>query len=141
MHATRNPPLGWVEAHRRTIRLSAAGLATTIAALYLLIGVKAVAVIDDVEGQPAFGLPAAAAFAVAAILLLVVDRRWLWAIGAILQLLIIVTYVAVAGDRSPQFELWGILIRIAQVAFLATLIALALPRPRSVPTAATRATA
>ena len=77
----------------------------------------------------AFGLPAALAFAVGAALLVLTDRRVLWVIGAVLQVLVISMYFAVAPTRVPSFEIWGIVVRVAQVTLLAVLAYLAVTRP------------
>jgi hypothetical protein len=121
---------------RRTIRHVAAAMAGIASAIYLLIGLKVVAVIEQVADQPAFGLPAAIAFAAAAVALVLVDNRVLWAVGAVLQALIILMYVGVASQRTPPFEVWGLLVRVAQVVLFVALVILALrptesraPRP------------
>jgi hypothetical protein len=114
---------------RRTIRYVAATMAATASAIYFLIGFQVVAVIDDVGAQAAFGLPAAIAFGLAAVALVLVDNRVLWAVGAVLQALIIVMYFGVAGQRTPPFEFWGLLIRVVQAAMLVALVILAI-RPK-----------
>jgi hypothetical protein len=121
--------------HRRQIRMVAAAMAAVSSAIYFLIGFQVVAVIDDVSQQAAFGIPAGLAFALAAIVLLRTDHRFLWVGGAILQFLIIAMYFSVAPQRSPQYEIWGILIRVAQVVLLACLVALSF-KPRTVVRAA-----
>jgi hypothetical protein len=72
-----------------------------------------------------FGLGAASMFLLGAALLLLTDRRWLWAAGALLQVAVIAMYIGVAPTRTPSFELWGLLLRVLQVPLLLTLVWLA----------------
>lgn len=110
---------------RRTIRLGTAAASALVAALYALIGigVLSVAIESSADSPPLlmFGLFAGAAFALGAILLVALDRRFLWILGALLQVGVIVMYVNVAPQRTPQFELWGITIKILQVLILGAL--------------------
>ncbi|MFP3913233.1 MAG: hypothetical protein ACLFWM_00025 [Actinomycetota bacterium] len=108
----------------------AAGLSAVTAFLYLLIGARAVTVLDTPEDQTAFGLIAAAAFLAGSAVLLVVRRRWVWILGTLGVVFVIFTYFNLAPERSPQFELWGILIRVLQAGLLVTLAYLA-ARPLS----------
>lgn len=117
---------------RRTIRFVAAGLAAAMAAIYFLIGANLLIVVDGQADDPAmagFGASAGAMFLAWAILLWRVDRRWLWGIGAILQVAVAWAYVSVAPDRTPAFEMWGITLRIIQVPLFLALAWLTL-RPR-----------
>jgi len=113
---------------RRTIRSVAAGLAATMAVIYFLIGLGVLTVVDGQTGDPSmltFGASAGAMFALGAILLAELDRRWLWIAGAVLQVLVFAAYIGVAADRSPAFETWGIVLRIIQVPLFAALVWLA----------------
>ena len=114
---------------RRRVRLFAAAMAAIVGLLYLLIGLSFVQVVQPAPGDSSaqlyFGLPAALAFLFGACLLLLTDHRWLWVLGAILQVLVMSMYFAVAPTRVPSFELWGVLIRIAQVPLLIALAYLA----------------
>jgi hypothetical protein len=115
--------------NRRTVRRAAAALAGAMAAIYFLIGLG---VLTVVEGQSTdtsllgFGAMAGSAFLLGAVLLLATDRRWLWILGALLQLFVVGGYVMVAADRTPAFEVWGITLRIIQVPLFAALVYLAL---------------
>ncbi len=117
---------------RRTIRYGAAAIAIVMAAIYLLIGFEVLRVVNE---QPAgtdlfgFGAGAAALFGIGAILLVGLDRRPLWVVGAILQVLVAALYVAVAPSRQPSFEVWGITLRILQIPLFAALVYLALRHP------------
>jgi hypothetical protein len=122
---------------RRRVRYSAAALAGLTAGLYVLIATSAVSVIDPAavadarHDQLAFATPAATAYALGAVLLLIprFDRRIVWALGALLQVGVIFMYFSVAPDREPSFEPWGITIRIVQLLLLAALVMLVADEP------------
>ena len=103
---------------RRMVRYFTAAMAGLTAVMYFLIGFQVVSVVENTGEQAAFGIPAGLAYALAALLLVVFDRRVLWVLGAILQVFIIYTYFDLAPDRTPSYEVWGILIRVAQTAIL-----------------------
>jgi len=124
---------------RQTIRLGAAALAAAMAAVYFLIGVGVLTVVDGQAGDPSmlgFGASAGALFLVGAILLFEFDRRWLWIVGALLQIFVAAMYVAVSPERTPAFEVWGITLRVIQVPLFAALVYLALrptaPQPERI---------
>lgn len=115
-------------AGRRTVRYAAATLAGAMASIYFLIGVGVLIVVTPVEGDAsmlAFGASAGAAFLLGALLLIAVDRRVLWVLGAVLQVLVVWAYIAVAPDRTPAFETWGITLRVIQLPLFAALVYLA----------------
>ena len=115
--------------NRHTIRLGAAALAAAMAVIYFLIGVGVLTVVDGQAGDPSmlgFGASAGALFLVWAILLFEFDRRWLWIVGALLQIFVAAMYVAVSPERTPAFEVWGITLRVIQVPLFAALVYLAL---------------
>lgn len=124
-------------AARTRVRVAAIALSTGIALLYGLIAAHVVTVIDGPASQVAqdqlgFALPAAVVHLLGAALLWRFDRRLLWIGGVILQALIIALYFAVAPQRDPTFEIWGITIRILQFGLLAALTYLSIrpARPR-----------
>ena len=116
---------------RQTIRYAAAGIAAVMALIYFLIGLEVAQVVVE---QPAgsdlfgFGMGAGALFLATAAIIVLVDRRVVWAIAAILQVLIAIVYFAVAPTREPSFEVWGITLRVLQLGLFAALIYLALHR-------------
>lgn len=124
---------------RRTIRLIGALAAAAMAAIYYLIGLGVIQVVDpaatvgDAPDMLVFGGAAGTLFLVGAILLAFTDVRALWIVGAILQVLVAVMYVTVAQTRTPAFEVWGITLRVIQVPLFAALLYLALrgPEPRA----------
>jgi hypothetical protein len=125
------------ERARLRIRYAAGALAGFTAVLYVLIATSAVRVIDPTavrdarHDQLAFATPAAIAYALGAILLLIdwFDRRILWALGALLQVGVIAMYFSVAPDRKPSFEPWGIAIRVVELLLLVALVMLVVDEP------------
>lgn len=117
---------------RHTIRLGAAALAAAMAAIYYLIGLGVLHVVegsqDDPQAMMAFGLPAGTMFLVGAVLLVLQDRRVLWIVGAILQVLVFAMYISVAPTRTPSYEVWGITLRIIEIPLAIALAWLALNR-------------
>jgi len=115
---------------RRAIRLLAAFVAGGIAVIYFLIGFHVVTVLDANADQT-FGLFAGVAYALGVVLLLAYERRIVWILGAILQVFVIFTYFNLAAQRAPAFEVWGILLRIAQFVLLIVLTYLAIRAPQA----------
>jgi hypothetical protein len=121
-----------VHLNRRTIRYAAAGLSAVMAAIYFLIGIGALHVVETHPGDPsllAFGLPAGGAFLLGSLLLVLFDRRELWILGAVLQVLVVLGYFAVAASRTPAFELWGITLRLIQIPLFVALVYLVMRAP------------
>lgn len=117
---------------RRTARFAGAAIAAAMALIYLLIGFEVVRVVDDAPvGSDIFGFGVGAAllFAMTAVVMLAVDRRALWLGLAVVQVLVAAMYFAVSVDRHPQFELWGITLRVLQAGLFAALVYLALRTP------------
>lgn len=113
---------------RRIIRYFAAVVSGATAVMYFLIGFRVVSVLDGHADQT-WGLFAGAAYALGALLLLAFDRRVLWILGAILQVFVIYTYFNLASQRTPAYEVWGIVIRIAQMMILIALVCLEVRLP------------
>ena len=122
----RSEALDRVGAQRRRVRAFAAVMAACSSVIYFLIGLRVVSVIQNPEEQVGFGLVAGAGFAIAVLLILSVDQRALWVAGAVLQGLIIFMYFTLAAERIPEFEVWGILLRVVQVPLLVAITHLAI---------------
>ncbi len=120
-------------ARRRTIRYGAATLAALTALVYLAIGAGIIEVVDPATSQPGellvFGLVAGGAFALGAVLLVIGDWRPVWLVGAGFQVFAIVMYVMVSQERTPPFEVWGVMLRIPQGLMLVALAYLFVSRP------------
>lgn len=119
---------------RRLIRYGAALLAAGAAVVYLLIGVDVIKVVDtrspDMVSLLPFGLLSGGAFLLGAILLFLFDRRILWIAGGLFQVFAIAMYVAVAPQRDPSYEPWGIGLKVVQAVLLLALVYLAARQPR-----------
>lgn len=121
---------------RRTIRYGAAAVAAIMAAIYFLIGLGVLNV-GGTDGERAFlwvfGALAGGAFLLGAILLVAVDRRWVWVAGLLFQVFVYWAYVDVSKTRTPPFETWGITLRIVQLPLLVALGYLAIRGSRLAP--------
>jgi hypothetical protein len=106
---------------RRAAKPFAVGLTTLIAVIYLLIGLQVLTVLDNPDDQTAFALIAAAAFAVGAGILAWIDSKIVFGLGAAGVAFVIFTYFSLATERSPQFETWGIVLRVIQALLFVTL--------------------
>jgi hypothetical protein len=104
-----------------------------MAAIYFLIGLGVL----DVGGSASdraflwvFGALAGGAFLLGAVLLVAVDRRWVWVVGLTFQVFVVWAYLDVSETRTPPFETWGITLRIIQVPLIAALGYLSIRGPR-----------
>jgi hypothetical protein len=119
---------------RRQLRTWGAALCGAIALIYAAIALHLVSIVDGpaaevARTQWAFAAPAAVVFLLGAFLLLRYDDRRLWAVGAVLQVLVFAMYLAVAPERQPAYELWGVTLRLLQLGLLVPLVLLAVRRP------------
>jgi hypothetical protein len=118
---------------RHRIRLIGAVVAGAMAAIYCLIGLGVLGIGGTSSGESVdlavFGLGAGSAFLVLALLFLLTDRRWVWAVALVAQVWVFLVYFAVSGTREPPFELWGIVLRILHVPLMLALAYLALRSP------------
>jgi len=98
--------------------------------VYALIGMGVARVVEDAAGAgvslAVFGAMAGTAFLLGAALLVALDNRPAWLVGAAFQLFASVAYVDVAPQRTPAYEPWGIGLKVAQAALLVLLVYLAL---------------
>ncbi len=121
---------------RRTIRYGAAAVAAIMAAIYFLIGLGVLNVggtDSDRDFLWVFGALAGGAFLLGAVLLVGVDRRWVWVAGLIFQVFVYWAYVDVSTTRTPPFETWGITLRVIQLPLLVALGYLAVRGARLAP--------
>lgn len=113
----------------RRLRYFTALMAALTALIYFMIGFNVVSVLDTTtlaETDQTFGLYAGVAYALGAVLLVAFEGRLLWILGALLQVFVIYTYFALAPMRGPTYEVWGIMLRVAQVLTFITLTYLSL---------------
>ena len=121
---------------RRTIRYGAAAVAAIMAAVYVLIGLGVLNVGGSDSDRAflwVFGALAGGAFLLGALLLVAVDRPWVWVAGLIFQVFVYWAYVDVSKSRTPPFETWGITLRIIQLPLLVALGYLAIRGSRLAP--------
>lgn len=106
------------------LQRTAAGISLVIAVLYGLIWAGVLTVVAEAEvGELGILGIAGLMFLALAALLWRFASRVLWVATAVLQVGMIWMYVAIGSEREPAFEVWGITIRIAQVALLGVLSA------------------
>jgi hypothetical protein len=107
-----------------------------MAGIYFLIGLGVLGIGGSTTGEEVdltvFGFSAGAAFLILAGLLALTDRRVLWILAAIFNVFVYIVYFAVAPGRAPNFELWGITLRIVQLVVLSGLIYLSWNEPEHV---------
>ncbi len=68
-----------------------------------------------------FGLAMGAVFVIAAVFLFFSGQRLVWDLAALVDIGAIIGYFIVAPSRDPNFEAWGIAIKVVQVVLLAVL--------------------
>ena len=119
-------------ARRRVIRYVAAALSAVTAIIYLLIGLQVLIVLDTPSDQ-IFGYFASAAYALGVFLLLAYDRRLFVILGALFQVFVIFQYFNLASQRTPDYEVWGIVLRVAQALILIALVYLEVRLPLAQP--------
>jgi hypothetical protein len=96
----------------------AAATSALIASIYGLIYAGVLSVGRAEAGDLGILGVAGGVFLVLALLLWRLRSRLLYAATALLQLLLAVMYVAVAPERDPAFEMWGLTIRALSLVLL-----------------------
>lgn len=107
------------------VRVGAAVAAGAAAVVYVLIGtgVVFVATTEDAGSGPIVPmLLSAVAFAALAALLAVSTKRWVLAYGIALQVVVTAGYFALASNRTPSFEAWGLSLKAVQLLLVAALV-------------------
>ena len=121
---TTSPPT--VHAVLRPAR-AASALATVIAVLYLLLATGVLDLGAADSGELGILGVAGALHLVLAGLLWVRPGRWLLAAVLVIQLAMAAMYVAIAPERVPSYEVWGLTIRglsgLLVVALVSALVA------------------
>ena len=114
-------------ATRTELRRLAIATSALTAVLYLLVGFELLYIGESTSGEDpglmGFGLVMSGTFAVATVLLALLQWRWVWIAVAVLNAVVIVGYFALAGERTPPFEWPGLLVKAVQ---LVTLLATAM---------------
>jgi hypothetical protein len=109
---------------RSRLQLVAVACSAAIALLYLGLFTGLLALPGAETGDLGILGVAGGVFAVLAGLLWWLHSRLLWAIGAVMQALLGWMYVAIAPERDPAFEVWGLTIRAISLVLFAALVAL-----------------
>lgn len=114
---------------RSAVRYTAAAVSALVAVIYLLIGLGVISVVTDQEaGLVPPLLVAGVVFGLLAVVTTVSSKTLVWIVGAGLQVLVIVGYLAISSERTPAFESWGILLKLLQVSLLIAFVYLAVLR-------------
>ena len=106
-------------------RYVAIGASLVAAALYVLIGFQVVSIGQAASGGTpdllGFGLAAGGFFAALALVLVFAQGRLVWVPVAIADLAVIAAYFAMGNLRDPQFEVWGLSVKAAQLVMFGAL--------------------
>jgi hypothetical protein len=102
----------------------AAALAALNAVLYGLIFAGVTSIGRAGEGELGILGVAGIVYLALAAILWFVPRPLVWAAATVMQVLVIAMYVAIAPERDPSFEVWGVTLRVLQVAMIVTLVTL-----------------
>jgi hypothetical protein len=107
-------------------RSVAIGASIAAALMYLGIAFGVLDIGESADGGDAglfeFGVMMGAVFGATALLLWLVRSRILWAAVAVVQVIVLVGYVAFSSYREPPVELWGTLIKVTQAVILVAVI-------------------
>jgi hypothetical protein len=106
------------------LRHLAAGLTAVMAGLYILIFAGVLSIGAAEAGELGVLGVAGVIFVLLAVLLWQVQSRVLWGLVAVLQVAMGAMYVAVAPERDPAFEVWGVTIRALSLVLVGLLLAL-----------------
>lgn len=115
---------------KTVIRYFAAAVSAVVAVVYFFIAIGVIKVVYAAPESSDWFIPgsAAAAFAVVAALLIARRSRFIAALGVFISVFAIAGYFTVSPQRTPSYETWGILIKLAQGILVITLGYLALAR-------------
>ena len=114
---------------------AAAALSALIAVLYLLLGTGVLDLGEAESGELGILVAAGVVHLLLAVVLWLRPWRWLLAIVVLMQLALAGMYVAIAPERDPSFEVWGLTIRGLSLLMVVALVMALLPRrtPGSAP--------
>lgn len=116
----RSTPLQATTGRARSAYTFVVAAAIGVGIVYLLLGVKVIPMAggSSIEGVIVPLIVAGLLYIAVASLAILVPGRAVWIGGAFLQALVLVGYVAVAPERTPSYEAWGLGLKAAQVALL-----------------------
>lgn len=107
---------------------AASALAAIIAVGYLLLGTGILDLGEAESGELGILAAAGVVHLLLAVVLWLRPWRWLLAIVVLMQLALAGMYVAIAPERDPSFEVWGLTIRGLSLLLVVALIVAMLPR-------------
>ncbi len=111
-------------AHAPSLHRAAATLAALNAVIYGLIFAGVLSVGRADEGELGILGAGGIVYLLVAAVLWFVPRPLVWAAATAMQVMVIAMYVAIAPERDPSFEVWGITLRVLQVAMIVVLLTL-----------------
>ena len=111
-----------------TASRAASGLAVIIAVGYLLLGTGVLDLGEAESGELGILVAAGVVHLLLAVVLWLRPWRWLLAIVVLMQLALAGMYVAIAPERDPSFEVWGLTIRGLSLLLVVALVLAMLPR-------------
>jgi hypothetical protein len=115
-HRTR-PTIG-----ATTLRRLAAGTTGLMAVIYLLIFAGILSIGEATTGDLGILGVAGLVFVGMSLLLWFVDRPLVVGAVAAVQVPVFAMYLAIAPERDPSFELWGVSLRVLQVVLVVLLL-------------------
>jgi hypothetical protein len=115
-HRTR-PTIG-----ATTLRRLAAGTTGLMAVIYLLIFAGILSIGEATTGDLGILGVAGLVFVGMSLLLCFVDRPLVVGAVAAVQVPVFAMYLAIAPERDPSFELWGVSLRVLQVVLVVLLL-------------------
>lgn len=107
---------------------AAAALSALIAVLYLLLGTGVLDLGEAESGELGILVAAGVVHLLLAVVLWLRPWRWLLAIVVLMQLALAGMYVAIAPERDPSFEVWGLTVRGLSLLLVVALVLAMLPR-------------
>ncbi len=107
---------------------AAAALAVLIAVVYLLLATGVLSLGEAEPGELGILGAAGGVHLLLGVVLWLRPWRWLMAIVILVQLALAGMYVAIAPERDPSFEVWGLTLRGLSLLLVVALVLAMLPR-------------
>jgi hypothetical protein len=119
----------------KMVRSGAAILCAVVGGLYVAIGFGFIRVVEQPADKPLVLAVLGGIYLAMGAALWLTDRIGLLVGAAAFQLMVMAGYLAVASNREPAFEGWGIALKLAEVVICAALAYLVLHHARHADTA------